>query len=450
MMDSERSLLPADANTASSTGLLLFHVGVIVSFLAMAICGISFPDIATAYLNGGTDPCVGTGRDSIECEDALATAAMVIPIGISMQAACAFFFSPVIGLWSDRVGRKPVLLAGCVISSLQCFALLGTQMLGLSIYWYILALIISGVVPLQVPSFLWLADISSNEDRMWRFSLLSGLQDSLWAVAALLNMMVSQRVRIWFAIALAMTGIVILACGISESRVKNHIARASARRHSIVEGLMLFATWNNFRIVATMFVLVLAVIGANSSSLLTYKLQFGFNSEDVSPYLVFGGLCNLLSEVGLAKFLSRALGLRNLIFFVMASFIADFAIQWRMDDPRLLLPAYAFGGIGSVWYPAMLAVFMNIAPPKLHGQVQGIFNSVLTAANFLGPVVFGGFLSLLSRPGLIGHRPYPEGVWLVAAAVMLPMASVILQVPVAAFESSGGMGENLEVGALSP
>ena len=90
-------------------------------------------------------------------------------IFLTVFAAMQFFFSPVIGVLSDRFGRRPVLL----LSSLGLGLDYVVMALAPTLSWLFVGRLISGITSSTVPTaFAYIADVTPKEKRAGAFGLI--------------------------------------------------------------------------------------------------------------------------------------------------------------------------------------------------------------------------------------------------------------------------------------
>lgn len=90
--------------------------------------------------------------------------ASALTIGLlgSVFSLMQFVFSPIWGRWSDRIGRRPIILMGLVGSAVSYLALAQAESLAL----IFLARIIGGIAGANVPTAqAYIADITTPENR---------------------------------------------------------------------------------------------------------------------------------------------------------------------------------------------------------------------------------------------------------------------------------------------
>ncbi len=128
-----------------------------ISFLAtigMTIVLPVLPFVVQRYLPNGADLALWVG------------------VLESVYALCAFFAAPVLGVLSDRYGRRPVLIIS-VLGSAVGYLMFG---IGGAIWVLLLSRIIDGLTAGDMPVlFAYLADITEPEERAKRYGLLGGL-----------------------------------------------------------------------------------------------------------------------------------------------------------------------------------------------------------------------------------------------------------------------------------
>src|SRR5213596_3237833 len=90
-------------------------------------------------------------------------------IFLTVFAAMQFFFSPVIGVLSDRFGRRPVLL----LSSLGLGLDYVVMALAPTLSWLFLGRLIAGVTSSTIPTaFAYITDVTPKEKRAGAFGLI--------------------------------------------------------------------------------------------------------------------------------------------------------------------------------------------------------------------------------------------------------------------------------------
>lgn len=149
--------LPQTSPPRPDTTKYAWPLLIAISFLAtigMTIVLPVLPFVVQRYLPAGADLALWVG------------------ILESVYALCAFLAAPVLGVLSDRYGRRPVLIIS-VLGSAVGYLMFG---IGGAIWVLLLSRIIDGLTAGDMPVlFAYLADITEPEERAKRYGLLGGL-----------------------------------------------------------------------------------------------------------------------------------------------------------------------------------------------------------------------------------------------------------------------------------
>jgi multidrug resistance protein len=92
---------------------------------------------------------------------------------LSLYALMQFVFSPILGIWSDRVGRRPVLLCSLAGAAVDYLFMAMAPSLGLLFVGRAIAGITGAS---QAVASAYLADVTSEGDRARRFGQLNAVQ----------------------------------------------------------------------------------------------------------------------------------------------------------------------------------------------------------------------------------------------------------------------------------
>src|SRR5437868_5536579 len=132
--------------------IAFIFVTVMLDMLALGLIAPVLPKLVLSFLNND-----------------MTRAANWNGIFLTVFAAMQFFFSPVIGVLSDRVGRRPVLL----LSSLGLGLDYVVMALAPTIGWLFLGRIISGITASSIPTaFAYIADVTPREKRAGAFGVI--------------------------------------------------------------------------------------------------------------------------------------------------------------------------------------------------------------------------------------------------------------------------------------
>src|SRR5256712_8933391 len=132
--------------------IAFIFVTVMLDMLALGLIAPVLPKLVLSFLNND-----------------MTRAANWNGIFLTVFAAMQFFFSPVIGVWSDRIGRRPVLL----LSSLGLGLDYVVMALAPTIGWLFVGRVISGITASSIPTAMaYIADVTPKEKRAGAFGMI--------------------------------------------------------------------------------------------------------------------------------------------------------------------------------------------------------------------------------------------------------------------------------------
>src|ERR1700675_3415965 len=143
---------PEGPVAASRAAFVFIIVTVTLDFLAVGIIAPVLPNLVKQFEGGD-----------------MARAAALTGYFAFAWAAMQFLFSPVLGAWSDKFGRRPVILISCLGLGLDyIFMALAPTLRGLFV-----GRVISGITTSNVSTaFAYIADVTPAEGRAKKYGLL--------------------------------------------------------------------------------------------------------------------------------------------------------------------------------------------------------------------------------------------------------------------------------------
>jgi DHA1 family tetracycline resistance protein-like MFS transporter len=348
-------------------------------------------------------------------------------------ATMQFIFSPILGAWSDRFGRRPVILISCFGLGIDYVFMA----LAPSLTWLFVGRIISGITTSNVATaFAYITDVTPPERRAKQFGLISAAFGVGFiigpAVGGFLGS-INLRFPFWAAAALslanALYGLFILPESLPpERRAKSawHMANPVGslnllRSHPELAGLS---------VVTTLY--YLAHNSLPSVWALYTEFRYDWNRRDVGLSLAVVGICAaVVSGALVGPFVKRFGERRSLLsglFFGVLGF-AGFALASRGWMILAVIPFIALWGIAG---PAMQSLMSRRVDPSSQGKLQGAINSLRAITGMAGPVLFTQVFAAAISPRAILHLP---GAPYFVAALLL-FASLTLAAYIARREES--------------
>jgi MFS transporter, DHA1 family, tetracycline resistance protein len=340
-------------------------------------------------------------------------------------ATMQFIFSPILGAWSDRFGRRPVILISCFGLSIDYVFMA----LAPSLRWLFVGRLISGITTSNVSTaFAYITDVTKAEERAKPFGLVSaafGLGFVIGpAVGGYLGN-INLRFPFWAAAALsfgnALYGYFILPESLPpERRAKSawHMANPLGslkllRSHAELAGLS---------VVTTLY--YLAHNALPSMWALYTEYRYAWSRREVGLSLSIVGVCAAVVSGTLVGPIVKRFGERRSLlaglFFGTLGF-AGFAFATNGWMIFATVPFIALWGIAG---PAMQSLMSRHVDPSSQGKLQGAINSLRAITGMAGPILFTQIFALAISPSMGLHLP--GAPYFVAALLLL--SSLLLAV----------------------
>jgi MFS family permease len=326
---------------------------------------------------------------------------------VGIYSIMQFFFAPIWGRVSDRIGRRPVILISLTASCAGYF-LFGFAH-SLSVLF--VSRIIAGVGGANIGTAqAYIADTTTAENRAKGMGLigaafgmgfilgppLSGILSTVGIHHGLHgNLLPGLAAGSMSLLALLVALFVLGESKKPDTTVRTGLPPQFDRRvwAELGQQRMLGA------IMLTLFLMLLAVAGMETSVTLHARDRFHFTQLQLAYFFLFMGVIVAVIQGGLVGRLARAFGERSLIAVGTASYTFGLLLVptiWRV--PLLYVVAF-FVSIGTgLCYPCLTSLVTKVAPANEHGSMLGIATSVGSLARFVGPIVMG-FLYDLAQSG---------------------------------------------------
>jgi MFS transporter, DHA1 family, tetracycline resistance protein len=430
MAETNTSAAPHPTSGPGSGAFVFILVMVALDFLAFGIIAPVLPDLIRQF----------EGGDFARASD------VVGYFGLAW-ATMQFIFSPILGAWSDRFGRRPVILISCFGLSIDYIFMALAPSLGL----LLVGRIISGITTSNVSTaFAYITDVTPPEKRARQFGLISAAFGAGFVIGPafggyLGNM--NLRFPFWAAAILslgnALYGYFILPASLPpERRAKSawHMANPLGsltllRSHPELAGLS---------VVVTLY--YLAHNSLPSMWALYTEYRYAWNRRDVGLSLAVVGVCASLISGGLVgPFVKRFGERRSVLFGLFCGTLGflGFALAARGWVLYAVIPFIALWGIAA---PAVQSLMSRRVDPSSQGKLQGAINSLRAITGMAGPVLFTQIFALSISPRASIHLP---GAPYYLAAVLL-LSSLLLAVYVTRLSAETAQREQQSAASVDP
>src|SRR5437588_8445519 len=339
--------------------------------------------------------------------------------------AMQFIFSPLLGAWSDRFGRRPVILISCFGLSIDYVFMA----LAPSLRWLFVGRIISGITASNISTaFAYVTDVTKPEERAKPFGLISAVFGLGFVIGpALVGWLGNMNLRFpfWAAAALSLGNALYGYFVLPESLPRERRAKSAWHMANPLGSLRLLSAnreLGGLAVVTTLY--YLAHNSLPSMWALYAEYRYAWSRRDVGLSLAVVGVCAALVSGTLVgpyvkRFGERRSLLSGLVFGTLG--FAGFALAIRGWMILAVIPFIALWGIAA---PAMQSLMARHVDPSSQGKLQGAINSLRAFTGMAGPVLFTQIFTIAISPSYAMHLP--AATYYLAA--LLLVASLLLAV----------------------
>lgn len=346
-----------------------------------------------------------------------AAAATFLGLFATVYAAMQFLFAPVLGVLSDRVGRRPVVLLSNLGLGLDYFVMA----LAPSVWWLFVGRLVSGIFGASFGiGGAYIADITKPEERAQKFGMLAAAFGLGFVIGPAFGGLLGERdprLPFWVAGALSVLnflyGLFVLPESLpQEKRSAFNWAKANPvaslaflREIPAVSGLAFVAFLYNIahEVLPTTFVLYA-------------DYRYGWTSKDVGLALATIGVLSIVVQAGLIGPIVRRFGERASALAGLTAGMLGFAAYGFAATPALFWVGLPLTCLMGLWTPAAQALMSRRIDASNQGRLQGALASVQGVGFTIGPSIFTTAFAVGIRPGM------PSGTagapFFVAAALM--------------------------------
>jgi MFS transporter, DHA1 family, tetracycline resistance protein len=354
--------------------------------------------------------------------------ATAVQIGalVGIFSLAQFFFAPVWGKVSDRVGRKPVLLLG-LIGTVVGYLLMGMAHTVLMLFF---ARLIDGISGANIGAAqAYLADISTSENRAKAMGLLGaafGLGFVFGpALGGWASVTFNYAAPMFIAAGLALANFFFVMFFLPESRSSeaggkrteplfSHLFDHVERRTYAWSLASYFLVIVGFSMMTAIFALLLL----HRFGLDALHTGYIFAGVGVLGVVIQGGLIGRLVR----RFGEAALALAGTVFM----FAGLFALAVSPGVPWMVAATAAVGIGNSLLMPTLSALASRSADANWQGRALGVLQSSGSLARWVGPMIAGLLLSAQLHRGSGVYALWPL---LASAACLLAAALAFFALP---------------------
>lgn len=334
-----------------------------------------------------------------------------------------FFFSPILGAWSDRFGRRPIILLSCFGLAVDYVVMA----LAPNLSWLFLGRIVSGITASNISTaYAYVTDVTPPDKRAKPFGLISAAFGLGFVIGPAVGGYLGNsnlRAPFWAAAILSLLNSLYGFFVLPESLPKERRAKSAWQMANPLGSLKLLRshrTLAGLSVVVTLY--YLAQNSLPSMWALYTEYRYAWSHGDVGLSLTVVGVCAaIVSGTLVGPFVKRFGERRGVLFGLLCGTLGfmGFALAAKGWVLYAAIPFVALWGIAA---PAIQSLMSRRVDPSSQGKLQGAINSLRAMTGMVGPVLFTQVFALAISPRarihLSGAPYYLAGALLLSSLLM--------------------------------
>ena len=385
--------------------VIFILVTVTLDILAMGLIIPVLPKLILDFLGG-------------EMTDAAKWSARFAVVFALMQ----FFFSPLLGVLSDRFGRRPVILLSNLGLGLDYIVMAMAPTLS----WLFLGRIISGITTSSIPTAMaYIADVTPKEKRAGAFGLIGvafGLGFTFGPAIGGLAGDVNPRLAFWIAAALSLANWLWGYFFVPESLPKNQRKEFKLRRANPVGSLTLLRSHHELWRLTTIQFLAYLAHKVFSVWALYAIYRYAWSQGMIGMSLMMVGIFTAAISGGLTGGMVKRFGERRTLYIGQFFGSSGMLIAGLAKTGAWLLASIPIISLWNISMPAAQSMMTHRVSEREQGELQGALQSMRSITFIIGPWlflrIFGWFIDPKHRIHLPGAPYYLAAAFLFTAMLM--------------------------------
>ena len=320
-------------------------------------------------------------------------------------ALMQFFFSPVLGVLSDRFGRRPVILLSNFGLGLDYVVMA----LAPTMSWLFVGRIISGITTSSIPTAMaYIADVTPKEKRAGAFGLIGvafGVGFVLGpAVGGLLGEL-NPRLPFWIAAGFSLTNWLWGYFFVPESLPLDRRKEFALRRANPVGSLVLLRSHHELWRLATIQFLAYLAHNVFSIWALYAIYRYGWSQGMIGLSLAVVGICTAAISAGLTPVMVKRFGERRTLYTGQFFGACGMVLAGLARSGTLFLGSIPIISLWNISMPAAQGIMTRRVSEREQGELQGALGSLRSITFLIGPGLFSWTYGWFIDPRHSFHLP---------------------------------------------
>jgi DHA1 family tetracycline resistance protein-like MFS transporter len=361
--------------------IVFIFITVAIDMIAIGIIAPVLPKLIANFLGGN-----------------LSHAAEITGIFATVWALGQFVCSPLLGMLSDRVGRRPVILISNGVTVID-YAIMA---LAPNLWWLFAGRVLSGVATANLTAaYAYIADVTSPEKRAAAYGMLAsafGLGFVLGPAIGGLAGSVDPRLPFWIAAGFSLLNTLYGIFVLRESLSPEHrSARLDWKRANPIGALKLLRRHRELSGLAGVTFIALIAHEAMPNLWVLYCIaQFGWDQRTIGFGLALVGVVSSLNAALLVGPVVRTLGERRTLLAGLAVFTLGCALFASTNVGN------AIAGIIvlclTIYNAPIQSLMSKRVGPTEQGELQGAMGSLRGISMLISPMIFALTFAQFSGP----------------------------------------------------
>lgn len=342
----------------------------------------------------------------------------------TVWGAMQFISGPVLGILSDRFGRRPVMLISifglCIDFLFMAFAP--------TIAWLFVGRVLNGMTAASFSTAnAYVADITAPENRARNFGLIGSAFGFGFIIGPAIGGLlggISLRLPFMLAAALCLInglyGFFVLPESLPVERRTSKVNWARANPLGSIQFLRLHARLGALVSIGFLFQLSHTVLPTVFVLYMGYR--YGWTPTTLGGVFAATGISQVLVQVGLVGPVVKRIGERGALLLGVGAGCLGFLVYAFATSAVAYFAAIPVFAMTGFINPGLQGLMTRRVGPQNQGQLQGVSQSVQGIASIVGPSLFGFTFSWAIRNNATLHLP---GLPILISSGLLAVAFVL-------------------------
>src|SRR6266566_5253539 len=390
---------------ARKAAVVFIFITVMLDMLALGLIAPVLPKLILNFLGGNPT-----------------SAATWLGVFGTVFALMQFFFSPVLGVLSDRFGRRPVILLSNLGLGLDYIVMALSPTIG----WLFLGRIISGITASSIPTAMaYIADVTPKEKRAGAFGMIGvafGLGFILGPGIGGPLGDIDVRLPFWVAAGFSLANWLYGYFFVPESLRKEHRKEVTLRRANPIGSLVLLRSHSELWKLATLQFLAYVSHEVFVIWALYAIYRYAWNQTTIGISLAVVGVFTAAISGGLTGRIVAWLGERRTLYIGQFFGAVGMVIAGLARTGGLYIASIPVISMWNISFPAAQGMMTHRVSEREQGELQGALQSLRSITFIIGPVLFSQTFSWFIDPKHSFQHPgapYFLGAALLFSAMLL-------------------------------